>query len=272
MRYDISPSRYIYNIAKRERIITTMSRTHSQNNEPTGIMERFRKSRVTMAVALGAGSTALVGCAQSSPEVPAKPVASETAQAKNMFEQVAYNVENRPQPGSPEYEALQTERYVIPYVEGQPAEEVVDRLAQSLLNWTEAGLVDGPKNEAESLDWVLNADGQSRNDLIAALDLPYHDRMAASGLIGPEYDSTDFGRSAVVSFGEVHSSRILGIYSGAIDPNNGIEVLDAGISDANQNKIVGTMSFDSGIESSISYTLTAEDVDGDSTPDVWRFS
>ncbi|MCC6269775.1 MAG: hypothetical protein IT190_00690, partial [Microbacteriaceae bacterium] len=105
-----------------------------------GAMSRLRSGvetktgKIILAATLfGLGSSALAGCSENVSASPEPSVShSETVKEKTIDQKIQEKIAERPKEGTPEYEAIFAPM-IIPYVEGQPPEEVVQELHNVML-------------------------------------------------------------------------------------------------------------------------------------------
>lgn len=253
-------------------------------NKPTNGGERHdpnpnnKKNNKTRNILIGAGATAALiasgvglmvaggkGEAQG-PEV--KPPGNEQV-VKSPNEILLDNIANRPAEGTPEYNELFAP-YAVPYVEGQPHEEVVLSLEVSMDKMVNSGLSDAPKNERELVNWAIET-GKSPADLVNMLELGYYDKGILSQIVAPEIlESMMNGRLT-----QEHRRFVTAVLTDWLKGSNGnISITDYKLESRSDTDFTANPSIvENGTNRDMGSNVIsarAVDIDGDNTPDVWH--
>jgi len=225
------------------------------------------------ATLVGLTALGLAGC--TTPNAAAEgPGSSETVTATTEKGKLEQNVANRPEVGTPEYEALMTELFSIPYVEGQAPEDVLLRTATSFNNLLESGYKDAPQTQEAATEWVLETE-RSVNDMVATdLKLDYYVDGFGDQAFMPNWQSDPYVSEVMANFKPIHDTRVAALIMNEIDPRpdvalgtiNFLEASSTDIRSVYSSVFAGTS--DSAGERSVH--LQATDEDGDGTLDVWR--
>lgn len=252
--------------------------------EPSGpgrVEVGFRKAGAVLLIAMGAAT--LSACADN--EVGATPPTGvETSAPANLSEQeqIEAAIAARPVEGTPEYEAFFAD-YSIPYVEGQPAEEVLAAFDTVIDKWITSGYSDGPQNEEELQDWLKeqhsNGTSKSVEDIADELELNYYDNGIANEVIGEGALDTPWGQQIVLTEGDnpgiatLHQNRIIGMIIGDIPKNATITTTGVDVDFNSPTEIRGTTTATIGGVDGFggSYYLQAWDSNGDQVFDQWLY-
>ena len=148
------------------------------------------------------------------------------------IEQIAEKVTQRPELGSPEYDAL-FEELEIPYIEGQPAVEVIQKALEVSIAYQKLGYTDGPMTFDEQTQYAIENNITERQATLESirdnLDLGYFDRGALPALLGPDYQDTPFGQEAAQRFVDVKNSTMPIFLSGVYGNNFSVTITEPNI-------------------------------------------
>lgn len=242
----------------------------NQHTEHRTLHERFdskpaRAGAVT-TIALISG-LALSACGPSGPE---KPTSSETEVAQSLNDILVEAVASRPAEGTPEYEAFFAP---IPYVEGQPREEVIKAVVDRTVVWYELGSEDIPSDVPQ---WMVDEEG-SLNDLADAMQLDYYNNGEARALFGKNWKDNDYAIRVTDGMATSNREIITDLAAGVIQEGMTLNITNYNVKSSSATNIVAQPSWEltiPGYDTLVDATslhLVAVDTNGDKTPDEWNW-
>lgn len=231
-------------------------------------------SRVGRAIAIGAGvllsASILAACAPTDTE--AKPTTKPTAETEapaSLAETLEQNIANRPEVGTPEYDALVTDVLRIPYVQGQDPNEVIKELQISVNKYLDMGYADAPQTQEEIVSLMIE-ESKAIQDIADELNPEYFEAGAKKAW----FNGTDsnYGNALIAESAPYKQSHIMALLFNKISPNAKISSIKSDIRYSDATEIIGTSSatFEGSSDpSELSFDLKATDTDDDGSLDSW---
>jgi hypothetical protein len=147
-------------------------------------------------------------------------------------EKTQANIDARPEIGSDEYKAL-FKNVAIPYVEGQPHEEVVAENMNAIDAFYDLGYSDAPHTREEKLQWSIENGTASKEDtyagIIQQLDLGYFNEGLGETYFGPDWKSNSFAVDLIDYLQKKHELAMMYYLTGQDNVESTIKLDDAGI-------------------------------------------
>jgi hypothetical protein len=194
-------------------------------------------SSIIAALAIAVG---LSGC--TSTPAPTTSTISK-APAKTQTEILQAKIDARPKQGTAEYEQL-FNKVEIPYIPGQPHEEVVAKYVDTINQYNTLGFSEAPHTSNDQTQWALEHNTQSRqatlDSIVAGLNLDYYDPGAMLAIFGADGQNTEYAREVIRNLRIQKNENLAYALSGQVRPDAPVTKLSENIIKEDANNIVAT--------------------------------